>query len=561
MAGPAFAGKVYPVEVAGRIERQFAQEVRGWVRAAGTVTGAAKALMATADMSAPMIQGAAMFGRHPVRWAKAAANSYRALLDPNVLGKMMENPRLKAAAEGFSQSGGTLFHLPEFLSGMAKGQPAERIPGYGRFLTATGRAYGVFLDLAKVELFDAWSKAAPKADWSRLAETIENSLFMGRMEQIGMNPHRAVGERLIAFAPSYYRGAGGLLSTAMQRGVSGKMARQMLGSYAAASTLLTVGSLVALGEDWDEIQKRLTPGSGKFMKVPVSLGDGKRVEVGIGNVLTQLVNLSAQAVKYHTTDKPIDTGVEANPYLRFLRGRSAFLPGTAIELATGRDYFGKRITAKESVARHFMPFVFQSMFPRDKAAFSQRAADAAFTFFGMNAYPEGEYQKGLRQIEAMSARFGGKSYSELGVAQRAKVIAAFKRQPETKKYEPDPSDMERIINLNEQRRLELQKAIGSEASEKLAGLGLRVPQYRTTLHYNPNQTGMGVDVPLTERERKRYVEILAEGYRKRIAGLNADAVQKLPADVRETAWSKKAAEIAEAARRQLGAEISQHKIK
>jgi hypothetical protein len=317
---------------------------------------------------------------------------------------------------------------------------------------------------------------------------------------------------------------------------------------------------LALGEDWDEIQKRLTPGSGKFMKVPVPLGDGNRVEVGVGNILTQLVNLADQARKYHTTDRPIDTGVEANPYLRFLRGRAAFLPGIGIELATGRDYFGKRITAKESIARHFAPFVFQSMFPRDNAAVSQRAADAAFTFFGLNAYPESDYQKGLSQIEAMSKRFGGKSYNQLSIPQRASVISKFRQQPDYKKYEPSPSDMERIINLNEQRRMELQKAIGTDTAKKLASMGLRVPQYRTTISYNPDGKGRGTDVPLTEKERGRYVELLAEGYQKRILRLNAATVLKKSTAKRNEWWAMESSAIAANARKRLTSEIKQQRL-
>ena len=197
MAGPAFAGKIYPQEVAGKIEQQFAQEVRGWVRATGNATSAAKALMATADISAPFIQGAAMFARNPIRWAKATLNSYKALADPNHMARLMEHPRYKELAEQFSQSGGSLLQLQDFLAGLKPGAAATKIPGYGGLLTATGRAYGAFLDLAKLELFDAWRQSAPRAEWPRLAETIENSLFMGRMEQVGLNPHRAIGERLL----------------------------------------------------------------------------------------------------------------------------------------------------------------------------------------------------------------------------------------------------------------------------------------------------------------------------------------------------------------------------
>lgn len=554
MAGPAFAGKIYPVEIAQKIERQFAQDVRGWVRNTANLTSAAKALMATADVSAPFIQGAAMFGRNPVRWAKATINSYRALTDPNFVAKLMEHPRYKELAEGYSQSGGSLLQLQDFLAGLREGQIATRIPGYGRFLTATGRSYGAFLDLAKLELFDAWKRVTPPSELPRLVETIENSLFMGRMEQAGMNPHRAIGERLLFFAPSYYRGAAGLVSTAFQKGVSGKMARQMLGGYAAASMLVTMSAYLAMGMDWDEIKQRLQPGRGKFLKVPVNLGDGERVEVGFGNILTQIVRLAFQAANYHTINKPIDTGVEANPYLRFLRGRAAFIPGVAIELATGRDYFGRRISAKESLVRHFSPFVFQSMFPRDEASIRQRAGDAAFTFFGLNAYAESEYEKARNQMDLTARKVSGKPFSQLTVPERAKVVYQFKLTPEYKKREPSPTDMERIININAERQANLQKSLG-ESAEKLARMGLRVPGYRSTFQYK------GVAVPMTERERERYQEILSGLYKTQIGKLNESTVLKSPVPQREKWWSEQAEKIGIEARRRLAGEISANKIK
>jgi len=51
---------------------------------------------------------------------------------------------------------------------------------------------------------------------------------------------------MLLFAPSYYRGAASLIATAFQKGVSGKMARQMIGSYAAASVLIPISAYLAM---------------------------------------------------------------------------------------------------------------------------------------------------------------------------------------------------------------------------------------------------------------------------------------------------------------------------
>lgn len=547
---PAFQGKIYPIESATALKTAYAEDVRGWVRTASTLTGAAKSLMATADVSAPLVQGAAMFGRHPLRWAKATLNSYRSLLDPNVMGKVLEKPENKTAAEQFTQSGGSLLQLEDFLSGMRKESPTAKVPVFGKVVQATGRSYGVFLDMAKLELWKAWSKGVHTSEWGRLAESIENSLFMGRMEKIGLNPHRAIGERLMAFAPAYYRGAGGLLATAMQKGVQGNVARQMIGGYAAAGALVTIGSLLALGEPWEEIERRLDPTKGTFMKVPVETGDGKRVEVGIGNVLTQLVRLGGQAADYHMNDKPIDTGVENNPYLRFLRGRAAMIPSLAIEMSTGRDYFGNRITIKESIARRFMPFALQSLFPREPVSPGQRVMDSAFSFFGLNAFPESEYAEQLRRLDESVRAKSGRGFMELPLTERALAVKEFKERADYKKREPTVTDMERFIHINEQREIAVRNKLSDETRKRLDEFGLSVSGYKSTV------TLKGVDVPLSHKEQLRYEELLAEEYEGVVKDLPA-VLKDLPPTKRDEWWSKYRQQIGETARKKLMIEMQE----
>lgn len=547
---PAFQNKIYPIENAAKLKKAYAEDVRGWVRSASNVTGAAKALMATADMSAPMIQGLAMMGRHPAGWLKSTINSYKALVDPNVVGKVLENPDYMRAAEEFTQSGGSLLQLEDFLSGKQSGAAVTKIPIYGKIVEATGRAYGAFLDLAKLEMWKSWAHVADRKDWGRVAESIENGLFMGRMEKIGLNPHRAVGERLMLFAPMYYRGAGGLISMAFQKGVQGKVARQMLTGYAGAGMLITVGSLLAIGMDWEDIKKRLDPTKGTFMKVPVESGDGKRVEVGIGNVITQLVRLVGQAADYHTSEKVIDTGVEDNPYLRFLRGRAAFLPSLAVDFATGRDYFGNRITMTEATARRFMPFVLQSMFPREELPMSQKLMDSAFSFFGLNAFPESEYAAQLRHMDDEVKGKTGKSFLELPLAERAAAVKDFKSRADYKDREPTMKDMERFIRINAQRELNVRNRISDDVRKLLDDNGLNVSGYKSTVTLN------GVDVPLSHAEQIRYEELLAESYNENVPKVVKDDISKLTPAQREKWWIGVHERIRKQARTKLMSEMA-----
>lgn len=547
---PAFTGKIYPIETSSKLRSAYAQESAGWLKKTSTVTAAAKAMAATLDASAPWIQGAAMMGSNPIRWAKTTWNSYRALVDPNVMGKMLEQPKYRQAAEEFSQSGGTLLQLEDFLSGMGEGTVISKIPVYGKAVQASGRSYGAFMDLAKLELWDAWRDATPREQWGKLAEDVENALFMGRMEKIGLNPGQSVAERLMLFAPIYYRGAGGMVTSAMSRGLSGRRMRQMIGGYAAAGGLVTVAAWNALGLSEEEQLRRIDPRNGTFMKVPIPTGDGKRIEVGIGNVLSQLVRLGGRAFDYHEKDKEIDTGVENNPYLQFLSARAAFVPSLAVEIVMGQDYRGNPLTIKEAVVRKFIPFAFQSMFPNEEVPTSQRMLDAAFSAFGLNAFPESEYASQLRKMDDLSRKEKGKPFLDLPIVDRALAVKSFKESPDFKKRDPSVQDMRRFLKINEDREASLKKRIAPEVRTQLDELGLSIGGYKSTV------TLQGIDIPLSHKEQERYEELLAESYNEHASNLPKEAATAKPMQ-RDKWWSNYQEEIRKTARAKLIVELNQ----
>lgn len=568
---PAFRGKVFPIETAKRLRTAYADDVRGWVKAVEVASTAGKAMKAALDNSAPLVQGAAMMGSHPILWARTTLKSYMALLDPDVRSKQLELPGKRESASSWVQSGGSLLRLDDFLQSGSGGSltmkgaqealtalerkapqskaVARTAKGYLGLLERTGQAYGTFLDLAKLEMWDALRPLTEPKEWPRLVEAIENSLFTGRMESIGLNPHRALGERVLMFASSYYRGAGNLLATALQKGVSGNVAKRALTGYATAGLLMTFAGWSAAGLGKEEMLERLDPRKSKFMKVPVQVGDGTRIEVGVGNILTQLVRLIGQGADYALNDKPVDTGVEGNPYLRFMYGRSAVLPSLAFEILNGRDFLGNDIGVTESVARRFIPMAGEALYPREEGSSKpQRVIDAAFSFAGLNAFPESEYATQLRKLDEFAEDREGRTLYELPLTARARALQAFKQSDDYKKREPTSGDMRRFQKLEEQRRLDLRERLSDEARATLDKLGLSAGSYNSTV------TLGGVDVPLSHMEQKRYEELLAESFNTHLKALPKEAEQA-PSWQREKWWSDFSAAIRKGARVKLMQEI------
>lgn len=358
---PAFSGKIYPIEIAQKLDKAFGEQSHKWVRAASELSTATKAFMLTGDLAQYLQQGGPMMLRHPGMWANATVKSLRSLADPAVTGKYLRNQDNYRAATEFIQSGGSLGHLQDFMSGSQPGELATRVPGFRQVVIRSGRAFGTFFDIAKIEMWKGLRESTPKSEWPQVVETIENTVLSGRMESAGMNHARATGERIMLMASAYYRGAIGLVAGMAEKGVAGSEARKTLASYAGGLTLLMVASYLAAGMSWEEIRKRLMPGlnNPKFLSYPVKIG-GETVEVGPGGIVLNLASLGVD-VGITLKDDPkalVSFGMK-NPLIKWLTTKLGPIPGLGRKIATGEDVFGNPVKPVAAVAEMFQPIPVQ----------------------------------------------------------------------------------------------------------------------------------------------------------------------------------------------------------
>jgi GGDEF domain-containing protein len=507
---PAFQGKIFPQEIANKLSKAYGESSHDWIRKAERINAASKALMLTLDMSAPFVQGLPLMYSRPVAWAKAVINSYRALLNKNVLGQMLENPQYRTAAQEFVQSGGTIGRLQDYLAGAEEGELATRIPILGRVIKATGRGYGVFLDTAKLEMWRAYRETTPKEQWPAVVEAIENSLGMGRMEQIGVHPGRALGERLMFLAPSYYRAGGAMVANAFQKGVTGSLARRQIGSLLGGVTLTAIGGMLAMGLGWDEIRKRLNPLSGRFLKVPMRLGNGETIEVGFGHIVINLARLAGQSVDYWKKAQAgeAESGMD-NPIIRFLRAKAAFLPSLGIDLFTGRDFLGNRVGATEATVRRFEPLVVQQI-AHGEGSRTQTAANAVFSFFGAQSFSQNPRDQFYAQFNDTAQRRFQTSYDRLTFLQAAQVAREVERSG-TRPPAATPQQIERAMEAAGERQDRLTQGLTADNRDRLGQLSHRLPSYQRSMQVN------GVGVPLTETWAQQYEALLIEEYNRTIA--------------------------------------------
>lgn len=385
---PAFAGKIYPIEIANRLSKAFGENSHRWVRTASELSTLSKAFLLTGDLAQYLQQGSLLMFRHPAMWANATSKSLQAIAREHVMGNVLQKPaNLKAATE-FVQAGGSLGHLQDFMSGSMPGELATRVPGFRQVVIRSGRAFGTFQDIAKLEMWKALRDTTPREEWPQVIETIENTVLSGRMESGGMNHARATGERIMLMASAYYRGAINLVAGMAEGGVAGDQARKALGSYAGGAVALMVASYLAAGMKWEEIKKRLTPGQDnrKFLKYPVKIGNDT-IEVGPGGIVLSLLNLGTDIATTTATDpKNMVSFGDKNPIIKWLTMRLGPAPSMAREVSLGENALGQPIGPIESGLSKFIPIPVQKGF-RAAQSSNKRASilSSSASFIGIDS--------------------------------------------------------------------------------------------------------------------------------------------------------------------------------
>lgn len=395
---PAFYGKIFPIAIANKLARAFGEQTHVGVRTLGQASRLLKAMELTADFAQFMQQGMPTLIRHPSIWAKATRGSLQALSDPNVLGRTLRNPNLARGSSEFIQHGGTLAYLQDFMSGASPGELAARIPGVRQIVLRSGQSFGTFLDLSKLYLWESLKKGVPADQLPELAEQIENIALSGRMESAGMHPGRALAERIVLMAPSYYRAAFQHVAAAMEgafrlatgTGAQHKAQVEALKTFAtfmAGIHALMWGAYTAAGMDNQEKLKRLIPGGSKYLRFPVKVGS-RVIEIGPGGIILDLVKLTGEVVDT-SINSPEDflTGGPRNPFIGWFNRKLGPAPAWAKEnFITGKDFSGRDTTLLRSTTEKVMPISAQTAYETSrKQELPAAATESAASFLGLQA--------------------------------------------------------------------------------------------------------------------------------------------------------------------------------
>lgn len=413
---PAFSGRVFDKATADHLNRYYGETTHAWVKSLANINDFLKAFQFSVDVSAPLNQGLPLMSMRPHRWAKATVKSYAALADDRILNKYIQDPVNQRIAREIVENGGSLVRLQDFLAGAEQGKMAGKIAP----IRASARSMGTFLSIAKIEMYKAMEPLMKPGDTKAdLVEAVENAVLSGKMEGIGLQQGRALGERLLFNAPSYIRAAFNNVAAAGQGKITGRVARRVLIGMATAISLQMYALYKLSGMSDDEITKRFTPTNSEFLRYPYQMSDGRMKEISYGNILIGMARLAGDSVNYLDGTKTLGSGDKNNPWLRWISYRESPVGNLLFELKTGEDYRGEDLSAKQAIAKSMLPVSLSPL--AEKGTREGKTIGVLAQGLGLSAYDEsaGAF-KSRKQNELAQSKYG-KKYEELTAAQRRQV--------------------------------------------------------------------------------------------------------------------------------------------
>jgi hypothetical protein len=352
-----------------------------------------KSLMASADLSAPLRQGAILSARHPV----LATRAFKEMINQFLSGKEAQKwhddlirtdgyIRAKKSGLFISEPMARLVAKEEaFMSNLA-----EKIPVYGRFVKGSNRAYSAFLNKMRMDVFNQHHKAlmdagfkgeVMKKELEAMAYLINN--FTGR-GGLGKAEIAAPLLNSLFFAPRFVKSRlniladtasgfgliqGGLAKTSVGRGFGLKgtiTPRARIEAYKAMASYIGMGWTVLQLAKLAGADVEADPRSSDFGKIKI--GDTRYdIWAGLQQPAVLFSRLKTQATKSTRTGKitPLGEGYKADDGLdvlgRFMRTKTSPQLSTFLSHQSGEFMDRKPFSWAEAAKGMVIPLVYQDL--------------------------------------------------------------------------------------------------------------------------------------------------------------------------------------------------------
>ncbi len=329
-----------------------------------------RAIMASADMSAPLRQGLFLIGR-PKQWLPAFRDMFKYAFNEKSYQGLMEDIAKRPTYSLMKESGLSLTDIGTTLSGREEkfmSNLAEKIPVLGHIVRGSNRAYTGFLNKLRADVFDDMVGFAQKQGLKiegKLLTDMGNfiSAATGRGKLPGALEHSAVALNTVFFSPRLMASRLNLLNPIYYTKLDPFVRKEALKSlFTFAGTATSVITLAKLGG----ADVGTEPRSADFGKI--KLGNTRYDILG---GFQQYLRLAAQLITGEhissTTGVKTTVGEGYKPLTRadilgrFLEIKEAPVVTFALGLLKGQSNLGQEFNIPQEVASRFTPMVIQDM--------------------------------------------------------------------------------------------------------------------------------------------------------------------------------------------------------
>lgn len=362
-------GEVFPQDFVNTIltKRPLLQKVGQGIE---EVLNIPRAIMASADMSAPLRQGVFLIGR-PKQWIPAFREQFKYFFSEKAYQGLMEDiqtrPTYALMRKGrlpLTDIGTALASREEtFMSNLA-----EKIPLIGKVVRASNRAYTGFLNKLRADVFDDLVKTAQnqgiKVEGKVLGDIAK---FVGSATgrgNLGVLNNAAVALNSVFFSPRLMASRLNLLNPVYYIKLDPFVRKETLKSlFTFAGTATLVITLAKMGGADVGTESR----SADFGKIKVG---NTRYDILGG--FQQYIRMATQLITGEhissTTGVKTTVGEGYKPItrfdiaLRFLETKEAPVISFATALLKGQSALGQKLEIGKEVSQRFIPMVIQDMY-------------------------------------------------------------------------------------------------------------------------------------------------------------------------------------------------------
>ena len=372
-----------------------------------------RSLMASFDVSAPFRQGLVAYARHPVLASKNMGPMFKSFGSESRYQGLLSEIHSRPNAPLYESSGLNFTELRGPTSANREEQfssaLAEKIPGVGRVVRGSGRAYTAFLDKTRADMFDHQLELARKAgvnveDHTQLrgiARVVNTATGRG---DLGPIESWAPALNTVFFSPRLIASRVNLLNpvwyATLPPYARGQAIRSMVQLGAAAASVLGAGMLLG-GKVVND------PRSADFAKLKI--GNTRIDELG---GLQQYVRLGAQLatgkVISSTTGKTMTLGPgfgqmsREDIAKRFIVGKFSPPASFIDDMLKGTTFAGQPFSVKQAVISRMVPLVAQDSYDLYK---SKNSIPLALLGYAISMFGIGEQTYGPKPPKVK--HFGG----------------------------------------------------------------------------------------------------------------------------------------------------------